>query len=438
MWQKVTATILLIASIAFLNYGIQQSDFWQFLPAWLLSFGAYYWIIRQQNYDVKLGVSLAVGLRILLLFSFPNLSDDIYRFVWDGRLLLNEIHPFAQLPSELITSSTLPEGITKELYEQLNSPDYYTIYPPVAQAVFWFSNWCSPDSIAGTALVMKIILCCFEIGTIVVMLHLLKHLKLPNKTIFLYALNPLILIEIVGNLHFEGVMIFFLLLAIYALVQAKGQFLFILSALCFALSIASKLLPLLFLPLFISYLGWRKSIQYFIWIGVFLIACFAPLVSGLFVDNFGDSLNLYFQKFEFNASLYYVFRWLGYQWKGYNMISSLGPMMAICTFISILLLSYFRREQSKKVLIENMLFAITIYLLFATTVHPWYSSLPLAIGVFTRFHYPVVWTFLIGFTYINYSYEVYQENLWIVAFEYIILSTIIILEIFLRKNFQQV
>ena len=53
-------------------------------------------------------------MRLLLLFSFPALSDDIYRFIWDGRLLLNLTDPYKQLPSEYVTQGI--DGLDQALF----------------------------------------------------------------------------------------------------------------------------------------------------------------------------------------------------------------------------------------------------------------------------------------------------------------------------------
>ena len=68
---------------------------------------------------------------------------------------------------------------------------------------------------------------------------------------------------------------------------------------------------------------------------------------------------------------------------------------------------------------ERSLWAICIYLFLATTIHPWYAILPLALSVFTKYRFTIVWTGLIWLTYINYNYAEYHENLWIVALEYL-------------------
>ncbi|MEL6721147.1 MAG: mannosyltransferase, partial [Bacteroidota bacterium] len=201
------------------------------------------------------------------------------------------------------------------------------------------------------------------------------------------------------------------------------------SALSFALSIASKLLPLMFLPLLIKRLGWQKSLLYFSIVGSTVLLLFLPLISGAFLQNFGNSLDLYFRKFEFNASIYYLIRWIGFQIKGFNLIAKIGPALALGTLIGISALSLYERKPKIDRLPLMMLFAICIYLSFTTTVHPWYVSLPLVLCCFTNFRFPVLWSGLIFLTYINYSYTSYQENLWVVGLEYVLVWVFFIFEL---------
>lgn len=418
--------LLLYLSLIGLGYFVDQSDFWTMLPFYLVAFTSYVILLIRPLPPRQLGfwIGFAILLRFAQLFHLPNLSDDLYRFIWDGRLWLNGINPFEQLPSYYMTEQITLQGINEGLYNQLNSPEYYTIYPPIAQLNFVVACWLFPNSIWGSAFVMKLLLFAFECGSIFLILKLLRHWKMPERRILIYGLNPLIVLEITGNLHFEGAMIFFLLLAIWWLAQQKWQ----LSAVVMSLSIASKLLPLMFLPLLIKRLGWKKSIFYFLVVGGISILLFAPLLSSVFIQNFGDSLDLYFRKFEFNASTYYFGRWLGFQLKGYNVIGSLGPALASMTLISILAMAALEKKPSITQLPVVMLWAISIHLTFTTTVHPWYTALPLVLCSFTNYRFPVVWSGMIFLTYINYSYEVYQENLWIVGLEYLVVWGFLIWE----------
>jgi hypothetical protein len=364
-------------------------------------------------------------LRFLLIFALPNLSDDVYRFIWDGRLLVNGHNPFDFLPSYYLENSISIPGINEALFNKLNSPEYFTIYPPVAQGIFAFACWLFPNSIIGSAITMKVFLFLCEVGSLFFIKKLLDHFHLPAKNILLYALNPLIIIELCGNLHFEATMICFLLSAVFFLVKNKMT----LSACSIALSVASKLLPLMFLPFLIKRLGWKKSIQYFAMVGVVIVLLFAPLLSGTFFNNFGTSLDLYFQKFEFNASIYYVIRWVGYQVVGYNWIQSTGPALAMIVLLGILTVTFLEKNFNWKNLFEKMLFAICFYLAFATIVHPWYVSLPVMLCLFTRFRFPILWSGLIFLTYINYSYDEYFENLWMVGIEYVLVFSFLIYEL---------
>lgn len=415
-------SIVFIGLTLGLGFGVEQSDFFPIIGQYTLFFAAYIFVFLKVNQEsqVRWFLYTAVLLRVILIFAFPNLSDDIYRFVWDGRLLIQGINPFDHLPSHYIQQGNEVPGLEKALYEELNSPEYFTIYPPVCQAVFASACWLFPESLIVSSLFMKCIIVVLEIGTLFILYSLLKEFSSKNsfvqpKNVLLYALNPLILLEISGNLHFEGPMVFFLVLALWLLIKKRET----LSAISFALSIAAKLLPLMFLPLLIVRLGWKKAIRYFLIVGFALLLFFSPLINGVFIQNFGDSLNLYFQKFEFNASIYYFLRWLGFQIKGYNLIGILGPLLASLVLLGILIRTFKEKNPTLSNLPLAMLFAITLYLLLTTTIHPWYLSLPIVLCTFTRFKFPILWSFLIFWTYINYSYESYSENLWVVAAEYI-------------------
>ena len=417
IFKYLVAFSLLLLTIG-LGYLPSQSDFGLISSFYVPFFLLYLLVFRYADQkDIRFFIALGVILRASLLFTMPNLSDDIYRFVWDGQLILNGVNPFNHLPSYYIEQGISFPGVTPDLFALLNSPNYFTIYPPVCQAIFAGSCWLFPESILYSAIFMKFLLFAFEVGSIILLIKLLggkEENKGPDRRVLLYALNPLIIIEITGNLHFEGPMIFFLLLSIWLLRHDRWQG----SAVAMALSIASKLLPLMFLPFLIYRLGWKKSFKYFTIVGVLLILFFAPLANGLFLSSFGSSLNLYFQKFEFNASIYYLARWIGFQFSGYNLIIAIGPGLAALVLIGILLKVWKEKNPRMENLPLVMLFSICLYLACTTTVHPWYAALPLVLCLFTNYRFPVLWSGLIFLTYINYSYGSYFENLWIVGLEY--------------------
>lgn len=420
------AALLLLAAILFLGFIPSQSDFQWILLGYLPAFAAYGFIIsRKEPIPLSFYLGIAVLARVMLLFSFPNLSDDVYRFIWDGRLIVQGQNPFNHLPAYYLENGNEVSGLTAALFSELNSPEYFTIYPPVAQGTFAIACWLFPTSIIGSALMMKLFLLACEIGTLWLLPKLLQAFELPAHRSLIYALNPLIIVEIMGNLHYEGAMIFFLLLGIWWLQKDRMY----LAAGAIALSVAAKLLPLLFLPFFIRRMGWRSSFRFFSLLGSFLALFFLPLLNGVFIENFGNSLDLYFRKFEFNASFYYVLRWIGYLRKGYNQIAQIGPLLAMSTFIGICAAAWLHRKRDWASFPGPALFAICLYLFFTTTIHPWYVAMPVALCLFTNWRFPVLWSGLIVLTYINYSYGEYHENLWIVGLEYVGVLTFLIWEL---------
>ncbi|MEM9931662.1 MAG: hypothetical protein AAF840_17785, partial [Bacteroidota bacterium] len=298
------AGILLLATgVLYLGFGVDRMDFTSLFGAFVVAFSGYLVLVHKiDKRYFSLLVALGIGLRVALVFAFPLLSDDVYRFIWDGNLVAAGINPFTQLPAFYLEAGNEVPGLTKELFAKLNSPDYYTIYPPVAQAVFTAAAWLSPTSWYGAAVVMKLFLLACELGTLWIMWQLLgastqvqgkvkeqstlppeqrttepkNHLSKepPNQRtnhLLYYWLNPLILVEIMGNLHFEGAMIFFLLLAYYWLQKSS----WVRAGMAMAASVASKLLPLMLLPLLIRRLvqfpaeqqqgkGWKAYFEQFL------------------------------------------------------------------------------------------------------------------------------------------------------------------------------
>jgi alpha-1,6-mannosyltransferase len=419
----------------------------------LVSFGilflSYLWISNKVDIaDVSFWIYAAIIFRCCFLFALPPLSDDFYRFIWDGRLLAAGYHPFAELPRYYIENKIAINGIDVALFEKLNSPDYFTIYPPVNQFIFWLSAKLFSGSILGSVLLMRSFVLAAEIGTLWVMRKLLKHYRLPEKRILLYALNPLVIIELTSNLHFEALMIFFLLFGYWLMIKEK----IVWSSLLFSLAICTKLLPVILLPLLFVRLGWRKSIVYYSLVGLCCALLFLPLLNREIIEGFRESLGYYFKKFEFNASIYYIVREWGYWKYGYNIIQTVGVKLAMYCAGSILLYtlwdfirsSSLAGRQAKletrnsniayRLLPTAYLFTFAIYFAFATTVHPWYITSLLAFSAFSKFRFSVIWTGLIFLTYASYSQNGFSENLWVTTIEYVIVIGYLAYELIWKKE----
>lgn len=415
-WLPILLAVIFIVAIIGLGWHAPQSDFQSILTFYLPAFAVYFFFLNHKVHSNNIAILIGVAIlaRCILVFAFPLLSDDVFRFIWDGQLWNSGMNPFDQLPRYWMEQGNLFPN-QPELFEALNSKAYYTIYPPVCQGIFTFATFICPQSIYFSSVVMKIFLLLFEIGSILLIMALLKEFKLDASKVLIYALNPLVIVEVCGNLHFEGAMVFFFLLSIY-LFKRKKDFT---GSLAFALSVASKLLPLMLLPLILVLLGKKRLLKVLAYIGISLLLLFLPIYSSQFIESFSGSLDLYFRKFEFNASIYYLLRSIGELVSGYNMIKYIGPALAGVAGLSILYLARRGKENNYPSFFKLAGLSFCVYLLCATTIHPWYLILPLALLSFTSFRFIILWTLLIFGTYYNYAFDPYAEQLYIVIIEYL-------------------
>jgi hypothetical protein len=413
VWSYIALGVSALVYLA-LGYATPRENFSQLLLLSVMAFGIYAYVTNQKL-NVWHGIAAGLFFRLLFLFAIPALSDDYFRFVWDGRLLLAGENPYLHLPSYYLREGapSLP-GITPQLFEQLNSPGYYAVYPPVLQGVFWLATALFPDSLFGSIVVMRVVILLAEAGSIFLLLRLMRRMGLPDRYVLLYALNPLVILELTGNLHMEALMIFFLLLCLYQLHYQRYR----IAAIPFALAIGAKLLPLMFLPFVWRRLGTKRFLAFGSVLLVVLLALFFPLLSPEVLRSFSQSINLYFQRFEFNASIYYLLRWLGIQLTGYNQIAVIGPFLSLVTLVTVLSLAAVKKLGSIRRMAGYMAAALTVYLFLSTTVHPWYICTLVALTSMSYFRYAAVWSGLALFSYATYRTDSYTENLLLVALEY--------------------
>ena len=428
-------------------YFLERSDFLNLLLLYSGLFYAAWKIIQYTKFNFWIWAVIGITARVLFLPSIPNLSQDFYRFIWDGRLLISGINPYVFTPEQLAngllktTELTSLEAISnaKILIQGMGSlnASHYSNYPPINQLCFALAALFAKTSVLGSVIVLRIIIIGADLGILYFGKKLLERLNLPEKNIFWYFLNPFIIIELTGNLHFEGVMLFFVIWSLYLLDKKR----WVLAAILLGVSVSVKLLPLLFLPLFYKYLApdglfkkgfWKMKKFYWVTLAT-IVFTFAPFASKTFISNFSATIGLWFQNFEFNASVYYIIRWIGFQTVGWNIIATVGLILPMVVFICIVLLAVFRKYNTTQKLITGMLLAVSIYFLLATTVHPWYIATPLLLSVFTKYKFPLLWSFMICFSYAAYGANGFNENLSLVAIEYSVVIGVALWEIFIKK-----
>lgn len=422
-------SVLFYASFA---YDLARTDSIKLISLYAALFFLFYKIVQTNKANFKFLVALAVIFRVVFLFAIPNLSQDFYRFIWDGRMILEGFNPFLYTPESFINAGKFPVPQAQELYNGMGilNGSHFTNYPPIKQFIFWIAALFSKKSILGSVIIMRITLIAADIGILYFGKKLLEKLNIPIHHIFWYLLNPFIIIELTGNLHFESIMLFFLIWSLYLLHCGKWK----VAAAIFALSVSVKLIPLLFLPLMYQKLGFKKTIGFYSIVAFITIVLFLPFYSSEFISNYSKTVELWFNDFEFNASIYYIIRFIGYQITGYNQIAIIGSYLALSVFIFVMVFSCIKKNKTTKNLIIAMLFAASFYYFTATTVHPWYLATLLILSVFTNYKFPSVWSFVIILSYLAYANAHDTENLWIIGLEYCMVYGVLFFELFKKKT----
>lgn len=388
----------------------------------------FYLLICRFSYQIAISkiINLGMLLRGIFILSLPILSDDIYRFLWDGSLWHLDINPFAHKPSELINSDIHIPDYLEKIYPDLNSKDYYSIYPPFNQIVFYLSTIIGIKPLWISTVIIHIFILINEFG----ILKLFQRKELSSGQIAIYAFNPLIILEFSGNLHFEVFMIFFLLYSLELIKQNK-----LLPALImYSLAVMTKLWPLMFLPLFFGKLKWQDFLKFSFLIVFISFSAILFITGKENIYHFFESLDLYFRNFEFNASIFYLGRSIGINALGYDPIQTIGPVLSLLGFIAIIIYAWFHRNKPLNQIHRQMIWVFVIYLSISTVVHPWYIGLLIAFSVMTNYRFPIVWSFLIFLSYFAYSQENWKENLWLIAIEYLIVFIFIIMDLRLENH----
>jgi alpha-1,6-mannosyltransferase len=153
-------------------------------------------------------LAVAALMRLVVLLAPPYLSDDINRYVWDGRVEAAGINPYRYIPADPHLAALRDETIFPNVNRSGYAP---TIYPPVAEYIFFLGTRVSESLIA-----MKGTLLAFELAGVLLLVRLIDEWGLPRERILIYAWHPLTLWEFAGSGHIDAAVVTFVVLALWA------------------------------------------------------------------------------------------------------------------------------------------------------------------------------------------------------------------------------
>jgi len=328
---------------------------------------------------VILGVALV--LRIFFLFGPPQLSDDIYRYVWDGgRTLLGE-NPYASAPAAVHP----PPDLAYE-HSRINHPAYVTIYPPAAQAIF------AIGALPGLGVTgLKALLLLFDMGLCVLIMRTLGRLGMPLQRCALYAWNPLPVLEIAGSGHVDGAGLTMLMGAVCMILAERENFsspdgrrwVFGLSGALTACAALVKLFPIALLPVLTLLIPSRRRPSYVLGFAAASAALILPFLPHLV--NMADTLGVYSRHWEFAGFAFNALRKL-------TGSGGIARMLLFCGFLTAAALIFFRTARLLKIkpcpgfegrTVMEAFYATSMAMLLLTpTLQPWYA---LSLAVFLPF-----------------------------------------------------
>jgi alpha-1,6-mannosyltransferase len=264
------------------------------VPTFLITFGpafaAYLLAIHASNgissRDFKIALALAVLWRVALVVAPPLLSDDVYRYVWEGRIQLHDGNPYKWADR---AEGSRWEGLRDAVWERVNHKDYTAIYPPL-----WQLAARGVVAVHDSVTAMKAFVVACELGMLAVLARLLALRGLPRERLLVAAWSPLALVEIAGSGHNEALGLLLVALALLALDAGHP----LLSALASALAFQAKLVPGL-----IAASWWRRyRVVHVIAAGLLAMALVVPYAGAR--QGLWRSLGSYGRYWRFNETLF--------------------------------------------------------------------------------------------------------------------------------------
>lgn len=325
-------------------------------------------------------VGIALALRLLLLPVSPSLSDDGYRYLWDGARTVSGVSPYADTPREAVGvgfQSPVRLG-------QLNSPDYHSVYPPVSQSVFAFSMLLSGSFGIGW-IVYKLIIVLVEVAGL---WALSRHVD--ATALAWYAWHPVAVVEIAGQGHTEGMALGLLSLAVAAMASNRWAW----GGSALALAGWVKLWPFALASLF-----WNRP-RVVLAVTATAVVVGVPWLWGANFHGVVDSLALYGGTFDFYSAPYLAIKavlWPGLGAEAGPVAAALLGLVGLGAFAVIAI-----RVQTLTVGLAAAVCALTV---FSPTLHPWHLLPVLWAAVLLPWdwRWPALWLVSIApVTYLGY------------------------------------
>lgn len=355
-------------------------------------------------------VLLAVAWRFVIVTGAPIASDDVYRYIWDGRVQQHGFNPY-----EVVPDASIYEHLHDDTSRRIapSSSILPTIYPPGAQLFFRGVTLVNESVFAMVAAVVL----CDLLVALVLWRWFLSTGKNPNW-VLVYLFHPLVTLEGAGGAHIDIVGTLFVVIAVYALQQRRT----LISSVALALAFSIKFLSLVLIPLL-----WRRVLIRDVLIACgLLVALYLPFI-GSSLDVPTGSLAVYAAQWRFNGPLFALLEHL------LGIIPAVTVAVGSGLIVAVVARRWFSCDSP-----EAWAWPMATTLLFMPTVYPWYLVW-LTPFLISRNTWPLLcWSCGVLLTYVVWSSE--SRGLgwilpaWVEPLEYGLFATVALLTFWSKKN----
>ena len=355
-WALIGGFAVCAAWLGDINHNVRV-----FQASYALGFVGYLlllWIVTRCPDPARLGswrwwLLGCIAVRAICITTTPG--DDAYRYVWEGRVQLAGINPYAKSPMDVDL-----EHLRDDDWAKINHPDYSAIYPPLAQAQFALAAFIQPS--IHTVKTLHVL---WDVLVVALLGGCLRRAGRKPHEAILYGLCPLVLTAFGIEGHLDSLMLLWLVGTVWA-VQTKRTS--IAGALLGA-AIATKILPIVLWPWF----ALRHPRAAAIAIGVVAISCLPYVSAG---GDLLTSLGRFSQKSEFFSFL------------GAIGVTRFGTRLALIAMAAALIGVVWLLAHRRKTFTHFALGASSATILLMPVVHYWYLAMVI---VFAAFHRRASW-----------------------------------------------
>jgi hypothetical protein len=403
-----SAAVLVATATAIALLGDAAAHIHAFLALYAIAFAAWAFAARaalRRPVPLALVVAVAIAARLPLLLAPPSLSDDLWRYLWEGRVqhIVGFAAPYLYAP----TSPAL-DGVFGPERALVNHPDVPAAYPPGAQLFFFVVT-----TVAAHPTALKLALVLAEVAAIVLLGRALAARGLSPGRALLYAWNPLALVEVAGSGHLEGLGVFALAAALHFESRARPAA----TGAALAFGAMVKLVPAPLLPFAASGpAATRRALAAAAAAGLLLALPYAGAAAAL-----PGGLGAYASRWRHNDSLFAALDTL------FGEDTARPAAAALFAALWLALLVRHARAPAAWPLARAGLWLMGAYLLLAPTVHPWYV---LWLLPFLCFHPVAPWLLFTGTVALTYlalpewrTWAVWAPPPWVPLVEYVPLYT---------------